>query len=183
MDDDTPARRRPVQREHELAKAVRVFVRDAIDVLSSDYQFFAFDSAQKATDNQRARMISRGIVVGTPDTLLCVKDHKPLWCELKWKAGKPSDDQNRLLQKLYDMGHGAAVANSVHNYMLHLRSWRVPLRSQAELIAADLDLKVSARIAKAEHRVATPARAPKPTPRFTAGKRTTKRWAKAGLRV
>lgn len=173
---DAP-RKRPVMREHELAKAVRVFVRDALDVPPIHYQFFAFDSAQKATDNQRARMIARGIVVGTPDTLLCVIGMRPLWCELKWGKGKPSEDQDRLLQKLYNMGHGVAVANSVLNYRDHVASWKVPLRANAALIAQDLDLKVAARIAAAETRAANPAsgRVRAAGPRYLAGKKLAKR--------
>jgi hypothetical protein len=176
-------RKRPVQREHELAKAVRIFVRDALDVPIADYQFFAFDSAQKATDNQRARMIARGIVVGTPDTLLCIKQHQPFWCELKWGNNTTSDDQKRLLDKLLVMGHHVGVTRSVVGYCMLLHLARIPLRSSARLIATDLDLKVQARIAKAEQRSASPASSHKTTPRFTASKRVTKRWAKAGLRV
>lgn len=178
---DVPPRKRPVQREHELTRAIRVFVRDAIDVPTSAYQFFVFDSAQKATDNQRARMVSRGVVVGCPDTLLFVVGLKPIWCELKWGVGKMSDDQKRLLDKLDLMDHATACLKSVERYCMYLQACGVPLRPNAALIAADLDLKVAARIAKAEQRLTVPGRASKPSPRFTFGKRAAARAHSKGM--
>jgi hypothetical protein len=168
---DGAPRRRPVQREHELSKAVRVFVRDALDIIPTNYQFFAFDSAQKATDNQRARMVARGIVVGCPDTLLCAYGFQPFWAELKYGKNKPSGDQNRLIEKLVHIGHHVCVIRSVAEYAGALNRLKFPLRQNWLLIAADLDLKVDARITKAEQRIATPGRAPKAAPRYTASKR------------
>lgn len=167
---DAP-RKRPVQREHELTRAIKIFVRDAIGVPPAQYQFFVFDSAQKATDNQRARMVQRGVVVGCPDTVLFVSGMKPMWCELKYGAGKLSDDQARLLDKLDLMDHAVACLRSVTTYGMYLDRCGVPLRNNAKIIAADLDLKVQARIVKAEQRVASPGHPRKPGPRYLAGKR------------
>lgn len=172
--DDAP-RRRPVQREWELQRACRVFCRDAIDLPPTHWQFLAFDSAQKATDNQRARMVARGVVPGTPDCAVFAASMPPVWLELKWgKNSRPSSDQTLLLGKLNDLGHYAAIARSVSDVRFHLGAAGIPLRRNAELIAADLDLKVAARISKAEQRSITPGLAPKRAPRFLSNKRMTK---------
>lgn len=169
-DNVAPARKRPVAREHFLQSACRVFARDAIDVPPEKYQFLSFDSAQKATDNQRARMVARGVLPGTWDAMICIADRLPIWTEFKHGSGKLTPDQNLFGLKMSVLGHGGGVARSVRDFMLLLKDADVPLRRNAELIAEDLDLKVKARIARAEIRLVTPGHT-RSAPRYTLGKR------------
>lgn len=182
MTDAEPVRKRPVQREHELQRGCLQFCRDAIDLPPKDFQLFAFDSAQKATDNQRARMMSRGVIPGTPDLCLFVKHKSPIWFELKWGNNKLSLDQDRLARKLSAMGHYAYCINSINGALIGLGLALIPMRPNAALIAADLDLKVQARVAKAEQRATSPASVKvRAEPRYRFGKTAYKRAHARGL--
>ena len=185
-DDDSapeaPRRRRPVQREHLLQVAIRHFARDAIDLHPDDYLFVAFDSAQKSTDNQRARMVSRGVLPGFPDCGLFLNLQMAVFAEIKWHNGKVSPEQDRVLSQLRALGHYADVVRTVDEYRKLLNKSSVPLRNNAALIAADLDLKVQARIAAAESRAASPGGGRvRSAPRFTAGKRLGRRMNLKGM--
>lgn len=175
-DDSEPAsaaaRRRPVQREHEIQRACRQFIRDGMDVKPDDYQLFSFDAAQKGTLNQRARATARGVITGTPDCALFVRGHPPFWIEVKHGWRETSPQQEQLLAKLVFLGHQTCIVRSVHELWRAIKQSDVPLRGNAELIAMDLDLKVQARIARAEVRVATPGTGRvKAAPRFSPSKR------------
>lgn len=183
-DDSEPEvpRRRPVQREHLLQVAIRQFARDAIDLSADRYMFMAIDSAQKATDNQRARMVARGIVPGAWDTVLFVRHCMPLWAEIKVGRNKLSRDQIDFGSRVEGLGHAGAMVSSVQEYGSLLMQRGVPLRLTWVVIAADLDLKVQARITKAEARVATPGSGRvKAAPRYTPGKRAYARGHAKGL--
>lgn len=169
---DEVARRRPVQREHFLQVAIKQFTRDAIDLSPDQFVFMSFDAALNATMNQRVRAVARGEIQGRPDTLLCVKGHRPLWAELKTATGRVSPAQEQMLERLRGIHHAAEVIRTVYDYWDYLQGYSIPLRRNAELIAQDLDLKVAARIAKAEERSRNPVKSShKAQPRYLVPKR------------
>lgn len=182
-------RKRPIQREHELQKAVFQFVKDAIDLPPGQWLFTAIDAAQQSTTNARGRNAARGVMTGFPDTLLIVRDSiyrdSIYMAELKWGTAKVSDDQAAVIEHLIRMGVPVGVATSVVEYGEFLDYNSAPLRRHWRTIAEDLDLKVAARIAKLEARRDNPgsARASKTPPRFTAGKRFMARVGKKGIRI
>lgn len=177
-------RKRPVQREHELQRAVFQFVRDAIDRPPGEWLFTAIDAAQQSTMNQRARNAARGVMTGFPDTLLIVRDRIYV-AELKWGKAKPGNDQATVIERLIHIGVPVGVAVSVVEYGEFLDYYSAPLRRHWRTIAEDLDLKVAARIAKLEERRDNPgsARTGKTPTRFTAGKRFMARIGKKGIMV
>ena len=169
-----------IQREHILQKHLRHWVRDAV---SADHVFLSFDSAGKATQNQRARAAARGVAAGTPDTVLHTRGFPPLYAELKAPGGKPPEAQTEMMKRLQIAGCIVEVVRSVHDYFSLLYLVRVPLRINAQVMAQHYDLKIEAEIARAESRVGKSARTTKPAPRYTVGKRVASRAARAGIRL
>jgi hypothetical protein len=181
MDDDlekTP--RRHIAREHYLQVAIKQFVRDAI-ANPPHYFFMAMNAPLNATVNQRARAVAAGEIQGRPDTVLFCPKGNTLWAEVKHGKGRTSTAQEDVMDRLRLIGHQATVVNSVAGYCSYLKMNGVELRPNAELIAADLDLKVAARIQKAEQRASSPGRATRTAPRFTATVRLARRMNKMGM--
>jgi hypothetical protein len=179
-DDLEQLPRRHIAREHFLQVAIRQFVRDAI-ANPPHYFFMAMNAPLNATVNQRARAVAAGEIQGRPDTVLFCPNGNTLWAEIKHGKGKTSTAQEDVMSRLRLIGHQTAVVNSVEAYCIYLRMCKVALRPNAELIAADLDLKVAARIIKAEHRASSPGRATRTEPRFTATVRLARRMNRDGL--
>jgi len=169
-----------IQREHILQKHLRHWVRDAVQ---ADHVFLSFDSAGKATQNQRARAAARGIAAGTPDTVLHVRGFPPMYAELKADGGKLSDAQAEMMGQLRVVGCNVWLVHSVHEYFAYLCLALVSMRANAQVLAQHYDLKIEAEIARAESRVSKPARTTKPEPRYTVGKRVASRAARAGIRL
>lgn len=168
-------RKRRVQREHILQRYVTEFSETAIDSPVENYHFFSFDTARKATENERAREASRGIRRDTLDTLLIMRGRVDTWVELKVAPNVLSAGQARMINKLIHMGKNAEVAWSIADVC---RIWRfnaIPLVPNADYIALHLDGKVATGIAKTEQRAEKPGRAPRTQPRFVAGKRLARR--------
>jgi len=167
-----------IQREHIFQRYLKTWVRDCVAV---EHLFMSFDSAGKATENQRARAAARGVLAGTPDTVLHVEGLPPIYAELKARGGKLSDAQQRLGEKLGELGCYWFCVSSVEGYHLWLSGLRVPLVTNAAYQAQHADAKIEAAIAKS--RVGKPTRTTKPAPRFTVGKRVASRAARAGIRL
>lgn len=179
---DPPTRRRPVQREHIFQRYACEFADSAIDMPNDLYHFFSFDSARKATQNERAREASRGIRRDTLDTLLLVQGLPGIWTELKAGTNTPSAGQAKMILKLERLGGKASVAWSIHDIFVYWRSAGVPMRANAEYISTVLDGKIASGIIKAEARSGRPKKARKSEPRTTAPRSVTKRWTAAGLK-
>jgi hypothetical protein len=173
-DDFESTPRRHIAREHYLQVAIKQYCRDAI-ANPPHYLFMAMNAPLNATVNQRARAVAAGEIQGRPDTVLFCPQGKTLWAEIKYGNGKTSRAQEDVMNRLRLIGHQATVVNSVAGYHSYLAMNGVELRRLSEIIAADLDLKVAARIAKAEQRASSPGRATRTPLRFTAGRRLTKK--------
>lgn len=167
-----------IQREHIFQRYLKSWVRDCVAV---EHLFMSFDSAGKATENQRARAAARGVLAGTPDTVLHVRGVVPLYAELKSAGGKSSQAQQHMSARLIALGCGYACVMSVDEYRLWLAHIGVPLVTNAEYQAMQADAKIEAAIAKAAAK--KPARTTKPAPRYTVGKRVASRAARAGIRL
>ena len=167
-----------IQREHIFQRYLKTWVRDCVAV---EHLFMSFDSAGKATENQRARAAARGVLAGTPDTVLHVKGFPPIYAELKAPGGKISEAQYQIGEKLNALGCHCALVMSIEHYRLRIAHIGVPLVTNAEYQAMQADAKIEAAIAKAATK--KPGRTTKPAPRFTVGKRVASRAARAGIRL
>jgi len=167
-----------IQREHIFQRYLKTWVRDCVAV---DHLFMSFDSAGKATENQRARAAARGVLAGTPDTVLHVECSPPIYAELKASGGKLSVAQERLGEKLIALGCHWFCVSSVQGYHLWLVALGIPLVTNAEFQAKLADARVEVAIDRAGTK--KPARTTKPTPRYTVGKRVASRAARAGIRL
>lgn len=167
-----------IQREHIFQRYLKSWVRDCVAV---EHLFMSFDSAGKATENQRARAAARGVLAGTPDTLLHVDGKPPIYAELKATGGKLSDAQVHMGSLLLRLGCWWNCCMSVDEYRVWLVYIGVPLVTNAEYQAMQADAKIEAAIAKAAAK--KPTRTTKPAPRFTVGKRVASRAARAGIRL
>lgn len=180
MDDLDPTPRRHIAREHYLQVAIKQYCRDAI-ANPPNYIFMAMNAPLNATVNQRARAVAAGEIQGRPDTVLFCPRGKTLWAEIKHGNGKTSRAQEDVMDRLRLIGHQATVVNSVASYHSYLAMNGVELRRLAQLVADDLDLKVAARIQKAEQRASSPGRATRAAPRFTAGRKLARRMNQTGM--
>lgn len=162
-----------INREHILQKHVKTFARDAIE---ARHEFMAFDRAKAAGKFSHMVQKARGVRKGTPDTLLLVDGIPPIWCELKAPGNKPDADQTALGDALMAVGCYWSWITSVDAYRLWLAACGVPLRANAEYIAAIHDGQVASVIARAEAAAPKKPGAPrKAGPRYLAGKGFTKR--------
>lgn len=175
MDSEDVEPKRRIMREHILqARGVVPWATKA--ALDIPFEFMSFDSAGKQTDSQRIFGAARGITKATPDTVLFLNLELPLWVELKWGDAKPDADQLVMHDRLRSLGHEVYVANSVMNFCIAWLEAGVPLRPGARLAAEQYDAKVAAVIARLEG--AAPAKKSRPRkapPRFTAGRRLSRR--------
>lgn len=152
---DAP-RKRPVQREHKLQAQVAQFVEDAVALPGGPdggFLFLSFDTARKATQNERAREAARGIRRGTLDTMIQVAGRMPVWIELKHGNGPESEAQERMGRLLRRLGNAAEIARSVAEYCAILRKHGVPLVTNAEYLALHRDGKVATNIAREDARL------------------------------
>jgi hypothetical protein len=136
----------------------------------------AFDRGKASARFTHLRQKARGVLAGTPDTLLLVHGHMPVWCEVKAPGGKPTPQQEAIGGELMRMGCGWTWARSVEEYYAALLSFGIPMRDQANMTATYHDGCVAAVIERAEAKVAAslsgkPKRGRKPGPRFVASKR------------
>lgn len=165
-----------VQVEHIIQRYLKKWVRDYVDC---PHMFLSFDSAQKATENARARAASRGILSGTPDTLL-ITGRGSIWCELKAPGNEPTDLQSAVGAKLMALGHSWSWVSSVVVYCEWLAALGVPLRPSAQVGALDADLRAKAAIDK-KRGAAPKSYRSKKEPRFLASKRKARSWNADGI--
>jgi hypothetical protein len=150
-----PAKR--IEREHILQRHLREFVRDAV----LDGEFFAFDRSKPAGRFTHLRERARGVRKGTPDTLLCLADRMPIWCELKAPGEEPSGAQNDVGADLQRLGHVWFWTTTVTAYHAELVRLSVPMRANAALLAAHHDACVEGVIATAERKRGAVPKAPR----------------------
>jgi len=148
-----------IHREHILQKHARLWAREA---LACEHKFMAFDRGQAAGQFSHERERQRGIVRGTPDTLLRVKGLPPIWCEFKRPGNEPTPAQYAMGDDLQALGDYWSWRNSVESYRVLLIACGVRMRPNAEFLALHHDGSVATEIAKAEAKAGAPRAPGKP---------------------
>lgn len=146
---EPPKQRRPPVYAETILQTVGIvpFAKHAINLPPDQYQFFAFESA-KANGRDRMRDAAKGVRKATLDTLLQVIGRRAIWCELKARGKKPSDDQYAMIAKLCGMGCFAYWVDSVEGIRKFWSRCGVPMHANAEYQAMILDAKVDSLVAK-----------------------------------
>lgn len=143
--------------EHILQKHILQWTREAI---AANHLFLAFDRSRPSGQWTHMREKARGILAGTPDTLLRVVGRPNIWCELKTPGNVPTPAQKEVGHRLAKLGDIWAWCSKVESYHNLVRQWEVPLHPNAHLLAMHHDAAIEGEIARARLRSA-----PKPSPR------------------
>ena len=138
---------RPIAREGILQRHVKLFVRDGV---TAPHEFFAFDRAKAAGKFSHMREAGRGVRKGTPDTLLLVLGHPPLFVELKAPGGKLDAAQLAVGEALRAVGCRWEWCTTVLSYRAILAEMGVPMAGNATVQAMHHDGAVASLIAEAE---------------------------------
>ena len=113
--------------EHDLQVMIRKFVAEAV---KGDHLFIAFDRSRKQSPMQHMFEKARGLLKGTPDTILLTPNLPAIWVEIK-APGKTvsslSYEQHLMGDTIKRCGHVWFWANSVVGYGQQLKAAGVPL--------------------------------------------------------
>lgn len=129
--------RRNAHPEHDTQINCKKFCTENIIPL---HRFLAFDRSGKTSQFQHEYQRRRGMVAGTADTLVRVKDFAPLWIEVKRKGEKPTESQRLFGVAMMDVGDAWAWADSVMMYGEALEAHGILLRATWRINAEHLDL-------------------------------------------
>ena len=136
-----------------LVKLVRVYV-------AQPHLFISVDAAKSASSMQRIREKARGVLSGTPDTLLVVPTLPLIAVELKAPGNRPTDRQMQVGAAITAAGHHWGWADSCAEYFRLLSAWGVPVIGTWWLAAQDADARLaSAAIRAEESKTGRPSRA------------------------
>ena len=175
MSCKTSCRLTMISPEHILQKHILQWTREAIAV---EHLFMAFDRSKPSGQWTHMREKARGVLAGTPDTLLVVKGLRRIWCELKAPGNKPTASQALLGQKLRDLGDEWFWCFTVEEYYRMLLIDGVILHPNALFLAMHHDAAVESEVARTRLR--------KPSSRVTKPRATygqIRRARKAGVLV
>jgi hypothetical protein len=166
--------------EHNLQVKINQFVREFVP---QPHFFTGIDRKAKQGRMQLVREKARGLVAGTPDTLLMIGGGTYA-VELKAPGNEPTDRQRDVGAAIVASGGRWGWCDTVTGYATLLTGWGVALYPESEDRAARLDTVLTTAAAKRKAKATTPSWRPrKAGPRFTAGKRVQARAAKAGILV
>lgn len=148
--------------------------------------FFSVDRSKRSGQFTHVREKARGLIAGTPDTVLIYPGLPTITIELKAKGEKvkPGSNQELVGNAIIAAGGLWGWCDSVHGCMLFLHYAGVPLIGRWDLTAQHRDaLLASAAIRRAEGSRSSKVRAAaKPRPRAAALKAVARARA-AGIRV
>lgn len=134
------------QPEHALQIQVKRFVAYCV---AADHEFWACDRSKKQSPMQHVREKARGIRAGVADCTLAVAEMPEIYIELKWPPNKPTDQQKAFGDAMCRIGRRWCWADSLKGFRQCMVDFGVPLRPNAEIVAAHLDaLLASAAIRK-----------------------------------
>lgn len=133
--------------EHSLQIMVNKFVREAV---TARHFFFAVDRSKATGAFTHVREKSRGLVAGTPDTMLVVLGFPLIAVELKSPGNKPTPRQFDVGDAIQTAGGIWGWCDTVTGYCQILRSLEVPLIRHAEILAADHDATLTGAAIKRE---------------------------------
>ncbi len=165
-------------REHNLQVKIHQFVRE---VVPQPHFFFAVDRSRATGAHTHAREKARGLIAGTPDTLLLVPDRPAIAIELKAPGNFPTDRQSEVAGAITAAGHLSGWCSSVVGYMRLLRGFGVVLDDRADALAEQHDAVLAGA---AVRRAMVPKKRPvirKVGLRHEWGRGVAKRAAKAGI--
>lgn len=150
------------QPEHALQVMVNKFVREAVP----QPHFFCGVDRSKATSRfTHAREKARGLIAGTPDTLLVCPGLPLIAVELKAPGNTPTEQQEQVGADIQASGHVWGWCDTVTGYAAILRAAGVALHPRADIYAAGHDATLSNAMARRKEAKASgtiPARRSKP---------------------
>jgi hypothetical protein len=132
--------------EHTFQKYLVVWVQQA--VMGDRNVFLCFDRSKPAGQWTHAHEKARGILAGTPDTLLICPGHRHLWCELKVPPNKLTTTQIQVGERLMKAGDAWFSATSVYEYFRYLAICAFPLHANASVLAELKDAAIASELAK-----------------------------------
>lgn len=133
------------QPEHALQVMVNKFVREAVP----QPHFFCGVDRSKATSRfTHAREKARGLIAGTPDTLLVCPGLPLIAVELKALGNTPTEAQERVGADIQASGHIWGWCDTVTGYAAILRAAGVALRPHADMYAARHDATLTVAAAR-----------------------------------
>ena len=145
------------QPEHALQVKINQWVRECVPM---PHFFCGIDRSKKQSALQHVREKARGLVAGTPDTILIVPGLPLMAVELKAPGRKPTEAQYQVGEAIIRSGHHWDFADSVAGYMALLAGWGVALPPSAALNAEHKDAVLrSAAIRREESKTGKPSRA------------------------
>lgn len=124
--------------EHALQTMVNKWVRNHV---AQPHFFTGIDRTKGTSMLTHVREKARGLVAGTPDTLLIVPNLPAITIELKAKGKKVAEDsqQDQVGKRIQASGGLWGWCDSVHGYAALLRAWDVPLIGAWEIAAEGHD--------------------------------------------
>jgi hypothetical protein len=167
--------------EHSLQTKVTQWVREYVP---QPHFFTGIDRTKKASAMQHVREKARGLVSGTPDTVLMIGG-MTYAVELKAPDNEPTEQQSKVGAAIVASGSRWGWCNSVAGYAALLIGWGVALHDGARDRAARHDAVLTAAATKRKvSKAGKPTWRPKKgAPRFAVGKRVQARAAKAMIRI
>lgn len=136
--------------EHALQVQVSHTVRDHVPF---PHFFFSIDRSKRSAQFTHVREKARGLVAGTPDTVLIYPGLPTITIELKAKGEKvdPGSNQERVGNAIRAAGGLWSWCDTVSGYMTILQNIGIPLYGRWDLTAQHRDaLLESAAIRRAE---------------------------------
>lgn len=167
--------------EHNLQVKINQWVRECVPM---PHFFCGIDRSKATGAHTHAREAARGLIAGTPDTVLLIPHLPGIMIELKTPGNTPTDRQDDVGVAITAAGHLWGWCDSVTGYMALLEGFGVALAPRADVLAARHDAVLAAaanrRSLAPKSRVAVRK---KPGHRNEWGSRVVARAAKAGIRL
>lgn len=169
---------------HPESAVQRGVVRFCKRAIACEFELAAHDRSQQHGDNSHIYEAQRGYRRAWPDVEIVLDGGAGFRCELKAPGVTPKagGDQLKMIQRLNDLGHPAAWANSVTMFGQEASQYGVPLVPGWWVVAAHEDELVAADIRRQEMEAAAkhgaaPSVIGKQRSRAATASRT-RRWAK-----
>jgi len=135
--------------EHALQVLVTKAVRAHVP---QPHRFFSIDRSQATGLFTHVREKARGLVAGTPDTVLLYPGLPAIFIELKAKGRKvlPDSNQQKVGNDIRNAGHHWWWCDSVYDYLHTLQRFGVPLQGNWPVAAFNHDATLESAAIKRE---------------------------------
>ena len=146
---------RRAQPEHALQVRINRLVREHV---AQPHLFLSVDAAKRSHDLARVREKARGVVAGTPDTLLICPGLPLIAIELKAPGNRPTERQEAVGAQIRAAGHRWGWCDSAEGYFALLHGLGVPLIGAWQIAAQHADaILAGAAIRTEEKRTRKPS--------------------------